>query len=272
MNDLVRERLGELMSSYGTGLCATPRMCEILLKQKCAEFPDEVQLLTHAVQSGTVQHLMKLRRGQEWDQVEPGLVGELVQTGVQEEQARWAVEAWAVALGKHPKATPRAPEPRVDWNQLPQEQRLDRPEEQRGAFYHPLMGALCGAIGAAIGAASFPVFVMIFFTSILEALPIPETANVNPTLILVIVTLIFAVLGALFGAIGGGFGLFVARQFVGETRGSLVWAKTGAFMGSMAGAAIGCHLCGFFGVIIGSLLGGWLGAFSSVKAALTRRY
>jgi hypothetical protein len=271
MNDQVRERLGELMTSYGTGLYATPRMCEILLKQKCAEYPEEVQVLAHAVQAGTVQQLMRVRRGQDWEQVEAGLVNELVKAGAQEEPARWAVQSWAVALGKHPDSAPRPPEPKPDWNRLPEEQQSSNPDARRGAFYHPMMGAVCGASGAALGAATYPIALLTIVSSVVDALPIQTKAD-NAILFLIIVTLIFAVLGAVFGAMGGGFGLFLARAYAGETRGTLFWAKTGAFMGSMAGAAIGCYFCAFFGVIIGSLLGGWLGAFSSVKATLTRRW
>jgi hypothetical protein len=273
MNDLARERLGELVTSYGTGLTATPRMCAILLKQKCAEFPAEVEVLSQAVQHGTVNHLMKVRRDQEWDPVCCSLVSELVETGVQEEEARWAVESWAVALGKHPKAAPRPPEPKPDWNRLPEEQANTAPEQKRGALYHPLIGGLCGAIGGAVGAALELALAIAFLDSLVDAVG-PQFAPGGDVLIwvLIVVAVVFAMLGAVFGALGGAFGLYVSRMFVGETRGGLFWAKCGALGGAAVGAFAGVFFFGIAGVIGGSLLGGWLGAFSSVRGALTKRW
>jgi hypothetical protein len=274
MNDLARERLGELMSSYGVGLCNTPRMCEILIRQKCPEFPDEVEVLAQAVHCGAVQRLIKMPRAQDWDGFSGGLVGEMVQSGIQEERARWAVDSWALALGKHPSAAPAPAPPPVNWDNITDPSHPGAGGMERGAFYHPMLGAVWGGMGAAIGSVALLIMLFAILSGIADMLP--EQMGGSQGQALVIILVIFAILNffiaAVFGAIGGGFGLFVAHHLTGETRGSLFWAKGGAFMGAMLGAAIGMRFCWPVGLIIGSLLGGWLGAFSSARASLTKRW
>jgi hypothetical protein len=230
-------------------------------------------VLTRAVQHGTVSQLQK-RNGQPWEELSANLVTELTRSGMAEEQARWAVDSWALALGQHPSTESAALAPaRPAWAELPPSPQGAPQQSPRGALYHPTVGAVCGGLGAGIGTIGMMLIIIAIINEVADALP--ETMHEQGQgilLVMLIFTAINFLIGAVFGALGGGIGLFLAHSFAGETRGTLFFAKIGAFMGGMLGAAIGWRFCWPFGIILGSVMGGWLGAFSSAKGALVNRW
>ncbi|HEV3351841.1 MAG TPA: hypothetical protein VG076_02900 [Acidimicrobiales bacterium] len=108
MDDGVRPVLTELVQSQGEAFYGDAALVESQLRERIGEHTEEVPLLVAAVRAGVVNELLG---------VKPGLyevsVGHLASRMVRlydsdPEGARWAVEAWAQALGAGP---PRAPAP-----------------------------------------------------------------------------------------------------------------------------------------------------------------
>jgi PEGA domain len=101
MNDFPRQRLCEAIAKYGEGLCDQPRRLEGLLRDLCGAYRLEINLVVNALREGVATEL----------QIAPASVpSKLViarlskrlqdHLAVNERAARWAVESWALALGK----------------------------------------------------------------------------------------------------------------------------------------------------------------------------
>jgi hypothetical protein len=267
VNEVARDRLGELLSNYGSALTNTPQMCGILIRQKCAECPEEASLLVHAVQKGTVKELLNLGPSPDWEAVSASLAQELSDgVGITTEQASWAVDSWAIALGKHPGARHTEPEP-----PKPVYEPLTAPNEASTvtATFSTLVGAGCGAVGGGIGAVLRLVIVMVILEAAVDAAPEQVQGQAQALQIMIWVMMLLCVaVGAFFGAIGGALGVYVTRKFTGAQGAGLFWAYVGAGLGSAVGAVGGGFFCGVPGIGIGSLLGGWLGAFSSGRGSM----
>jgi hypothetical protein len=260
VNEVARDRLGELLSSYGSALTNTPQMCGVLIRQKCQECPDEANLLVHAVQKGTVKELLNLGPSPDWEAISASLAQELSDgAGITTEQAHWAVDSWAIALGKHPLAAHPEPEPPP-----PVYEPITRPEESStaGATAATLGGAIAGAAGGVLGP------VLEFFLLILLADSIATQLDESMKMAMLLLLLLCLGVGAFGGAVGGSLGIYVCRQFAGTKGAGLLFAWGGAFLGATVGSLVGAKFCGVFGVLVGSVVGGWLGAFSSGKGSM----
>lgn len=101
MNDLPRQKLHEIIQIYGHSLCDDPRRCEALLRDLCPEYRGEIFVLVNALKGGVAAALRT-----QSDSVPPEpLLARLTQglqdnLALSEEAARWAVESWALVLGK----------------------------------------------------------------------------------------------------------------------------------------------------------------------------
>jgi hypothetical protein len=268
MNEMARDRLSELLSSYGSALTNTPQMCGVLIRQQCPDCPEEASLLAHAVQKGTVKELLNLGPTPDWETVSASLAQELSDgTGITTEQAHWAVDSWAMALGKHPTAPQSALEPLP-----PVYEPITRQDESSttGATSAIMGGAICGAIGGILGP------ILNFFLLILLAASLVEVLPEEARLMVWLLLLLVAGAGGFGGAIGGALGIFVCRQFAGTRGAGLFLAWIGGLLGATVLSFVGAKFCGPFGALLGGLVGGWLGAYSSgkanIKGSMSRRW
>ena len=100
MNDLPRQKLRELIATYGRELCDDPRRCRALLSDHCPGARREISVLASAQEEGVPADLLRSSGGLPWEALRSRLTRRLVDArGLSEEAARWAVESWAGALG-----------------------------------------------------------------------------------------------------------------------------------------------------------------------------
>ena len=100
MNNLVRQKLCEIITQYGKDVYEKPQRGAGLLLDLCAQYRKKTAVLIGALKDGvparlqhsknSVSHVILL------SQLSKGLEDNL---GLSEEGAIWAVESWAVALG-----------------------------------------------------------------------------------------------------------------------------------------------------------------------------
>lgn len=100
MNDLPRQKLGEIVAKHGTSVVDNPRRCEGLLRDYCGRFRREVSVLTMALEERVALDLLAAAK----TTPRPVLLGRLMRRlcdnlALSEQAARWAVNSWAFALG-----------------------------------------------------------------------------------------------------------------------------------------------------------------------------
>lgn len=99
MNDLPRQKLGEIVAKHGTSVVDNPRRCEGLLRDYCGKFRREVSVLTMALEERVALDLLAGAK----TTPRQVLLGRLSQRlcdnlALSEQAARWAVNSWAFAL------------------------------------------------------------------------------------------------------------------------------------------------------------------------------
>jgi WD40 repeat protein len=115
MNDLPRQKLSELVATYGRSLASDARRTEGLLRDFCGQYKREIFALVNAMREGVPGDLMT-SQGRMPTQV---LLAQLTQRlhdnlALTQEAARWAVESWALALGVIAEAEVSSALPRVE--------------------------------------------------------------------------------------------------------------------------------------------------------------
>ena len=254
MNNEARDKLARMVKSYGAQICNTPKTCEIFLKQQVGDC-EELEVLTRALREGVVGRLLKHRTSQPWEALAVELTRDLVATGMKEEEAAWAVESWAMALGKHPNAAP-APEPERDrWEPA-------KPLTETAPAAQQFTGQLIVAIGGGLGAAA-GVFVLLGILLLYDlssgmpaGAPLPDwmvsqKQQQEIGMIRLIVLIVLMVIAGGCGAAGGFGGWLLAK---GEPQ--LAWkGAIRAFGAAFLGTAFFLKLAGFFGMIGGALIG-----------------
>lgn len=95
-----RRALEQIISQYGTAVCETPTRVEGLLRDTCGEYRREINLLITALKDKVAVDLQSAS-------VTPAelLIGRLTTRlrdnhSLTDDAARWAVESWAIALGR----------------------------------------------------------------------------------------------------------------------------------------------------------------------------
>lgn len=105
MNDLPRQKLCDLIAQHGPALADDPRRCNALLKEQCGTYRPEIRVLVGALTEGVTDEMRKAPpdapRPELLDRLRKQLQDNL---DLSEEDARWGVESWAVALGIIPAA------------------------------------------------------------------------------------------------------------------------------------------------------------------------
>ncbi|MFN4258783.1 MAG: hypothetical protein ACK4RK_05765 [Gemmataceae bacterium] len=259
MNDQVRQPLRELIATYGANVCNMPRSCELFVRQHCGQFAAETQLLIQALNNGTVAKLRSATAGPAWDATCAALAAELTDnTGMSADEARWAIDCWGIALGKHPDAMAiqaqvptSAAASQVSWNSAPPE--LQTPDAGVVISLTGLV-AIGGGMGGALGGLliTSPLLVLIGadwggeFTK-------QETQAISMGSIFIM--LLMAVIAGGGGAIGSAGGWLLSKGSHKPWTG-FWWALCGAF----TTAAIMGFLCSVFGLFLGGLIGGFSGA------------
>jgi hypothetical protein len=100
MNDVVRQRLRDLIVEHGPALCEERLRCRSLLLDRCARQRRARKLLLLALDEGVADQLRQAHSGVPGTLLLERLTRHLVaEVALNEAAARWAVESWALALG-----------------------------------------------------------------------------------------------------------------------------------------------------------------------------
>ena len=100
MNDVPRRTLHQIVQQYGPEVADDPRRCEALLRDFAPEYRREIFVLTSALEQGIVDDLRAMTGQMTYGVILPRLTAELSEaTALSAAAARWAVDAWAEALG-----------------------------------------------------------------------------------------------------------------------------------------------------------------------------
>src|SRR5258708_4403396 len=101
MNDLPRQRLCELIAKRGESLCDQPQQLEGLLRDLCPQDRREVFVLANALKARIGTDLRSMSASVPIEMTLVRLTKRLEdEQGLSQETARWAVESWALALGR----------------------------------------------------------------------------------------------------------------------------------------------------------------------------
>jgi hypothetical protein len=100
VDDLARQKLRDIVKTYGRGICEEPRRVKGLLLDHCGRCRGEINVLMIALHENVPNELLKGTRSMP----EEGVILKLtrrLEAGhyLTEEAAYWAVETWAWALG-----------------------------------------------------------------------------------------------------------------------------------------------------------------------------
>ena len=101
MQEIVCNKLAELVRRFGPDLCDNPKRCKALLRNVCGERKREIMALVTAAQEGVGGELRQSSAGVPKELIVARLAKRLCDNvGLAEDLACWAVESWAVALGQ----------------------------------------------------------------------------------------------------------------------------------------------------------------------------
>ncbi len=100
MNDLAAEILKTMVGRYGVTLAQDPVRCEGLLRDSCSKCSREIFVLVHAIRQKIPSDLLEPRHALPLPLLRGFLAKRLQdELGFSDEASRWAVAAWADALG-----------------------------------------------------------------------------------------------------------------------------------------------------------------------------
>ncbi len=99
LNDLPRQKLREIVASYGRGVSNDPRRCRGLLMDLCGDYRREVNLLASVVEEPGAIDLLEASSMPPAMQVAQVTKRLHENRGLAEEFARWSVISWSLALG-----------------------------------------------------------------------------------------------------------------------------------------------------------------------------
>lgn len=100
MNDLPRQKLCEIISTYGRSVSEDERRCEGLLRDFCGEYKREISVLVNALKERVATDLLVSSDAVPRKVLLARLMKRLLDNrALAEDAARWAVASWALALG-----------------------------------------------------------------------------------------------------------------------------------------------------------------------------
>ena len=101
MHEIPREKLAEIVRLYGQIVAEDPRRVEALLRDYCPHDTREIILIVNAAREQVPAQLLAASEAQPMSVLTDHLSQRLcVELGITTQAARWAVESWALALGK----------------------------------------------------------------------------------------------------------------------------------------------------------------------------
>jgi hypothetical protein len=135
MNRVARVKLCELYAERGRELLEHPERLEALLRDLCAEMRAEIRVLCAANEERVPAQMLNAHERTPIEVQLARLTLQLVDnTGISEENARWAVEAWAVALGLMDEELCTDPDPSHAWAHISEPSGpVKQPLEEGGA-------------------------------------------------------------------------------------------------------------------------------------------
>jgi len=99
LDELVTQKLGEILSNHGRAPLTDAKLCENLLKDYCGEYKEEIALLVFAVRERIPSDLLASHDGLPRDMLRALLVKRLRKDRVVSEgAARWIVDSWWQAV------------------------------------------------------------------------------------------------------------------------------------------------------------------------------
>lgn len=103
MNELVRQKLREIVLKHGLAPLSDPRLCESLLKDYCGQYKKEIFVLVCAVRELVASDLLTSEGSVPRELLHPLLIKRLQSNlALTEDASRWAVESWSLALATLP--------------------------------------------------------------------------------------------------------------------------------------------------------------------------
>lgn len=101
MNNTPRQILNQIVTEYSPSLYEDPQRVEAILRDLCGEYKSELHALLDALKDGVVKDLMTSSETVPLQILLARLAQRLQEEAALEEKAaRWAVESWAIALGR----------------------------------------------------------------------------------------------------------------------------------------------------------------------------
>jgi WD40 repeat protein len=112
MNELVRQKLREIVQQHGRPPLTDPRLCESLLKDYCGQHKKEIFVLVCAVREQVAADLLTSADSMPREMLHALLIKRLQNNlALTEEASRWAVETWSHALDGLPFDEAETPSP-----------------------------------------------------------------------------------------------------------------------------------------------------------------
>lgn len=265
MTDAVREQLGQLIADHGRGVCTTPRVISMMLRQQCpdaAESIHDVELaLSHHCVAPMMASLPELADV-------PALTQKLIDaTGLSEERARWAIESWVAALSRERPESSGLSRDWSEWNRLEVQSSDGAPlGSYRRSVIHLLIVAAAGAFGGTtLG------WIAILKPDFLANGPWSDAVEDLPTwahgLSIIMLGALGGGAGGLLGWIFGGGRSWTYDAYGTTTLGRLWYSASGAYGGANVGVLCGLALLGLMGATLGGILGAGVGAWLGLMTA-----
>jgi hypothetical protein len=104
MNNVVRERLREIIATHGRSVCDDQLRCRGLLTDLCGQHRREISVVLCALEEGVATELLNAKNGVPHELLLARLTKRLHDDrALAEDACRWAVESWGLALGVVPE-------------------------------------------------------------------------------------------------------------------------------------------------------------------------
>src|SRR5215510_13255519 len=101
MDATPRQKLRELITTYGHTVLDDPGRCEGLLRDVCGQYRREITVLVSALKEGVGTELLTASEGVPIEVLLARQTQRLQDDlGLTADAGRWAVESWALALGR----------------------------------------------------------------------------------------------------------------------------------------------------------------------------
>ncbi|MDQ3816503.1 MAG: WD40 repeat domain-containing protein [Acidobacteriota bacterium] len=133
MNEIVGQKLREIILRHGLRPLSDPRLCESLLKDYCGQHKKEIFVLVCAVREQVAADLLTSEASLPQELLHPLLINRLQNNlALTEEASRWAVESWSKALTDLPADV--APQPSRQCDELFEDTTKPEASEERVSF------------------------------------------------------------------------------------------------------------------------------------------